>query len=94
MAKAHNISNIRGTYSKVIGDNIKDINSRYETDSFAEYKGYILGLVETASDTAARANFIASINKQSSKDGILMLVTNAWLRGQGMGADINDKFAR
>lgn len=59
-----------------------------------EFKSYVLGLVSTANDTDARKKFINSINKQRNKDGLIMLVSNAWLRGQGLGANVNDKFAK
>lgn len=88
------LSHTKGTYTKVIQDNLQEIYANVEKMDTADFKSYILRLMDQAADTPARANFIANINKQRNKVGLIMLVNNAWLRGQGLGANINDKFAR
>lgn len=94
MRDVKDLSNTKGTYTKVINDNIQEVYSNYSTMNFTDFKNYIVKLVSKANDTGARRNFLFEIDRQRDKDNLLQLVNNAWLRGQGLGTNINDKFAR
>lgn len=88
------LSNVKGTYTKVLQDHLQEIYAGYASMNLDQFKNYVLGFVNQAYDTAARSHFIESISKQRTKDGLVMLVNNAWLRGQGMSTNINDRFAK
>lgn len=93
MRNVKDLSTTKGTYTKVLEDNMESINSNYATMNFATFKSYIINLVNQAHNTNARAQFLYNIERKRNKDELLFLVTNAWLRGQGLGTNINDKFA-
>lgn len=94
MAQVKDLSKTKGTYTKVLEDNMESINSNYATMNFMAFKSYIVNLVNQANDTNARANFLWNIERKRNKTELMFLITNAWLRGQGLGTNINDKFAR
>lgn len=94
MNKAHDISNIKGTYSKVLSDNMDQINTVYVESNLVGFKNFITELVSSNSnDTAARKNFLATVSQQRSKDRLLEFVYNSCLRGMGLGTNLNDQFA-
>lgn len=94
MAQVKDLSKTKGTYTKVLEDNMESINSNYITMNFMTFKSYIVSLVNQANDTNARANFLWNIERKRNKTELMFLITNAWLRGQGLGTNINDKFAK
>ncbi len=90
-----NLSNVQGTYTKSIVDNINKINDAYNKKMpLSAFKSLIIKLVESAHDTAAKRKFIFNVNKQNNNDSLLMYIYNAELRGSKLGSNINDKFAK
>lgn len=94
MARVKDLSHIDGTYTKVLNDNIQTIYSNYATMSFYDFKNYIIELVKQANDTNARRNFLFNIERKRNKTELMFYVNDAFMRGQGLGVDIYDKFAK
>lgn len=94
MTKVFDLSKTEGTYTKEIEIHLPEIYSAYEdrTISIAAFKDLVINIVNKARDTKARKNFLSNLTKKTSKDQILFYTNNAYMRGCGLGTDINDKF--
>lgn len=88
------LSKAKGTYTRELEDHIKEIYAGYETKTTEELRQLIISIVSKANDTPARKGFLLSLAKQRTKDDMLMLASNAYLRGCGMSSNIYDKFNR
>jgi chromosome segregation ATPase len=78
--EVRDLTKIKGTYSKLISDNIQQIFDALEQrKSTSEMKELVLNIIESAHDTPAKRGFIVKLNKQSSAFGIANLCKNAML---------------
>lgn len=93
-ANVKDLSNTKGTYTKCLDTRMQDIYAEYgkATCTAESLKLFVKGVVKPAFDTEAKRNFLLQLDRQKSKDGIVMFVSNALMRGSGLGANINDKF--
>ena len=76
------LTKVNGTYSKELAAHIADINGAFNDDgcSLDCYKDLVKKIIESADDTEAKRGFLGSLEKQSSKYGILKLCTDAVLK--------------
>lgn len=83
-----------GSYTKELSEHMREINDAYADPSVSAdaMRGKVLEVVSAARDTPARKSFVATLQRQKSKDAIVAYVYNATLRGCRMGADISDGF--
>ena len=80
------LSQIDGSYTKSLSDNmclINDLGTDVRVD-LNSYINRIIEIIKPAKDTAAKRNFVLNLQKQRSKIGAMMLVSNAFLRGSGL----------
>ena len=81
------LSNTEGSYTKELNDNINLINDM-ANDVTVDLKTYIkrvLEIIEPAHDTTAKRNFIYKLQTQPNKIKAVSYVTDAWLKGSGLG---------
>ena len=86
--KHKNLSNVKGTYAKVISDHLSEINNICTIDRkpVNEAKNYIKDLVIKESKvTNAQQNFLAQLEKQRTLDSICILCYNVMLKADNLG---------
>ncbi len=87
------LTKINGSYVNQLQANIAEINNKFSdrTVSTQQLKQIVRDIVIDTNDKSlndkspATKRFLDSLEKQKSKDGIIMLVYNAQLKGDGLG---------
>jgi len=81
------LSKVDGTYTKLLTDNyvlITDLGNDVRID-LPNYIKRISSIVEPATDTPAKRNFLMKLHQKRSKFEAMLYVSNAWLNGSGLG---------
>lgn len=80
------LSNVEGSYTKALGDNIaliNDLGNDVRID-LPKYISSIETIIKPANDTPAKRNFILTLHKQRSKVNAMIYVMNSYMKGIGM----------
>lgn len=83
------LTTVKGTYSKLLNDNIAKIYAEGEDDSVSlqDYKVTILDIVKPANNTPAKATFEYKVSQMRSKQELMFYASNAALNGGGYGVN-------
>lgn len=83
------LTTVKGTYSKLLNDNIEKIYAEGEDDSVSlqDYKTTILDIVKSANNTPAKATFEYKVSQMRSKQELMFYASNAALNGGGFGVN-------
>lgn len=83
----HDLTNNKNSYCHYLDQSMNDINAKFsdQTVDANAFRAFVQNAVAEAKDTPAKKNFINTLQRQRSKFDILLFVTNAKLKGQGLG---------
>lgn len=81
------LSRVKGSYTKELGDHMQEINAKFADGSIDAngYRAFIVKAVEKAHDTPAKRNFLLNLSKKKTKCDMLFYVTNSYLNGSKLG---------
>ena len=93
--RAHDISNVSGTYAKALSERMQDIYAKYRDPSVSadDLKRFVVECVSSAKDTAGKAEFVRQMMSHRTKDEIVMHATNSLMRGSNMSSRLDDMFS-
>lgn len=81
------LTQVDGTYSKLITDNIQAIYDAYNTKNANDFKAFVLAIIAPAKDTEAKRTFVLNMTRKYNKTDMLFYVNDAQLCGSGLGVN-------